>query len=106
MVQATLVVDLPQVKGGAREKSVKSRRIWVTRELQRHTVYLAHSRVLRWIHNTRRNGIIYTAPAHGAAGVCGEVGAVLHGGAPALGGEGAAHPEPARARPLRHARPL
>ena len=54
MVQATLVVDLPQVKGGAREKSVKSRRIWVTRELQRHTVYLAHSRALRWIHNIRR----------------------------------------------------
>ena len=45
-------------------------------------------------------------PAHGAAGVGGEVGAVLHGGAPALGGEGAAYPEPARARPLRHARPL
>ena len=40
MVQATLVVDLPQVKGGAREKSVKSSRICVTRELQRHTVYL------------------------------------------------------------------
>ena len=51
--------------------------------------------------------IIYSrVPAHGAAGVGGEVGAVLHGRAPALGREGAAHPEPARARPLRHARPL
>ena len=52
MVQATLVVDLPHVKGGAREKSVKSSRIWVTRELQRHTVYLTTYlvfRVLRWI---------------------------------------------------------
>ena len=43
MVQATLVVDLPHVKGGAREKSVKSSRICVTRELQRHTVYLIHN---------------------------------------------------------------
>ena len=42
----------------------------------------------------------------GGGEVGGEVGAVLQGGAPALGGEGAAHPEAPGAGPLGHPRPL
>ena len=45
-------------------------------------------------------------PAHAAGQVCGEVGAVLQGGPPTLGAEGAAHPEPSSAGALSHARPL
>ena len=40
VVQVTGVLELPQVKGGARSNRVKSSLIWVTRGLHLHTLYL------------------------------------------------------------------
>ena len=49
---------------------------------------------------------ILMLPAHAAGQVCGEVGAVLQGGPPALGAEGAAHPKASSAGALGNTLPL
>ena len=46
VVQVTLVLELPQVKGGASSKEVKSSLIWEIRGLHRHTLYLVITMII------------------------------------------------------------
>ena len=46
VVQVTLVLELPQVKGGASSKVVKSSLIWLIRGLHLHTLYLTMTNIL------------------------------------------------------------
>ena len=64
-----------------------------------HTLYLA---IIHHHHHVANDH----SPAHAAGQVGGQVGAVLEGGAPTPGAEGAAHPEAPSAGALGHARPL